>query len=126
MRAAHLDVTGERYGLPTYPFRMAPDGLFTRGQLREMGLRPTGEPVAQLMWCPTRRHRPVGSDVRTAALYRLTETLLRDTPSPARLAGLQRARAARRVCPTCQADAGYVIPAQLGECLDCNDIRAAA
>jgi hypothetical protein len=124
---AFLDPTGRRWGLPTFPYRMAPDGLHTRVQLRAMGLRPTGGPAAQLMW---RSRRAAAGGVRTALLYALADTVARTPASPARLAQLARARAARRVCPTCRADAGYVIPASLGECLDCHDVastgRAAA
>lgn len=32
--------------VPDYRWRMAPDGLATRRQLREMGLRPGGQGVA--------------------------------------------------------------------------------
>jgi hypothetical protein len=125
---AFLDPSGVRYGLPTFPYRMAPDHLATRVQLRAMGLRPTGGPAAQLMWRSRRAAAPGG--VRTALLYALADTVARTPASPARLAQLARARAARRVCPTCGADAGYVIPRSLGECLDCHDVastgRAAA
>jgi len=42
-RGMHIDFydpDGSRYGLPTYPYRCAPDGLLTRRQLRASGLRP--------------------------------------------------------------------------------------
>ncbi|OHV44901.1 RRQRL motif-containing zinc-binding protein [Pseudofrankia sp. BMG5.36] len=112
-----LDPAGTRYGIPTWPWRMTPDHLATRGQLAAMGLRPTGDPVAQLMW----RSRRAASGVRTAALYHLADTVLRTPPAPGRLAQLAAARARRRLCPGCGADAGYVIPARLGVCLDCHD-----
>ncbi len=121
MRAAYFDPQGRRHGIPTWPFGMAPDGLFTRSQLRQMGLRPTGDPVAQLMWDAPSGRRPPGGGARTAALYRLSDTLLRDPVSPARLAQLAGARAARRICPSCRRDVGYVPPAHLGERLDCHD-----
>ena len=45
------DPTGARYGLPTYPYSCAPDGLATIRQLRAAGLRPGGhDPVAQILW----------------------------------------------------------------------------
>jgi hypothetical protein len=61
------DPDGDRYGLPTYPFHWAPDGLLTIRQLRDKGLRPGGQdPVAQILWrrrkriarrtCPTCGH----------------------------------------------------------------------
>jgi hypothetical protein len=36
------DPTGALPGVPTYPWRLAPDGLATRRQLRARGLRPGG------------------------------------------------------------------------------------
>ena len=48
------DPTGARYGIPTYPWRLAPDGLATRRQLRARGLRPGGQPIAaQVHAAPT-------------------------------------------------------------------------
>jgi hypothetical protein len=112
-----LDPDGDRYGLPTWPWRMAPDHLATRRQLAAMGLRPTGEPVAQLMW----RSRRSATGVRTAALYHLADTVLRTPPTARQRAQLAAARARLRICPGCHQDAGYVIPAHLGVCLDCHD-----
>ncbi len=61
------DPTGARYGIPTYPWRYAPDGLATRRQLRAKDLRPGGQPVcAQLML----RHRGRKSGAMVAYLYR--------------------------------------------------------
>ncbi|HEY5019106.1 MAG TPA: RRQRL motif-containing zinc-binding protein, partial [Streptosporangiaceae bacterium] len=58
------DPDGQRYGLPTYPFRFAPAGLLTARQLRARGLRPGGQDVAaQILW----RHRRTR---RVAYLYR--------------------------------------------------------
>jgi hypothetical protein len=58
------DPDGTRYGLPTYPYRCAPDGLLTMRQLRAKGLRPGGQDiVAQILW----RHR---RQRRVAYLYR--------------------------------------------------------
>jgi hypothetical protein len=45
-RAAFFDPTGDRYGIPTYPWKYAPDGYATRRGLRALGLRPGGQPVA--------------------------------------------------------------------------------
>jgi hypothetical protein len=41
-----FDPEGERFGIPTYPWRYAPEGLATRRQLRSQGLRPGGQDVA--------------------------------------------------------------------------------
>ena len=73
-RGLHIDFydpDGSRYGLPTYPWRCAPDGLATRRQLRASGLQPARQPVtAQIIW----RHGgelvgigPGGSGVAVAA-----------------------------------------------------------
>ncbi len=39
--------------------------------------------------------------------------------TPAKWAALGKANAVRRTCPQCRADAGYVIPAELGVCVPC-------
>lgn len=114
------DPGGDRFGIPTFPYRLAPDHLATRAQLRALGLRPTADPVAQLAWRghPARRS---GAGYRTAALYHLAHTQLADPPSPGRLAQLAAARARRRLCPACHTLAGYVIPARYGHCLTCEE-----
>ena len=44
------DPDGQRYGLPTYPYHWAPEGLLTIRQLRAKGLRPGGQDiVAQIL-----------------------------------------------------------------------------
>ncbi|MFJ2632725.1 RRQRL motif-containing zinc-binding protein [Streptomyces sp. NPDC087422] len=110
------DPDGERFGTPTFPFRCAPDGMATRRQLRAKALRPGGQPVAaQLMW----RSRKTRGSVRTAFLYRLDLALPVRPMTPAKWAALARANTARRTCPICLRDAGYVIPASLGSCVPC-------
>jgi hypothetical protein len=114
------DPDGARYGIPTYPFRLAPDDLATRRQLRVRGLRPGGQPVAaQLMW-RSRLARGRGG-VRVAYLYRLDLARPVRPMTPARWAALAAALAARRTCPSCGHDAGYVLPASLGTCLTCHE-----
>lgn len=39
--------------------------------------------------------------------------------TPAKRAALAKANTARRTCPQCRRDAGYVIPAALGVCTPC-------
>jgi hypothetical protein len=110
------DPAGERYGTPTYPFRLAPDGYATRAQLRADGLRPGGQPVAaQLMWCS----RKVRGGVRTAHLYRIDRALPVRPMTPRKAAALAAAMRARRTCPACRRDTGYVIPTSLGTCVPC-------
>jgi hypothetical protein len=51
-----FDPAGTRYGIPTYPWRYAPDGLATRRQLRARGLRPGGQPIAAQVMRQSRRN----------------------------------------------------------------------
>ncbi|MFG3051373.1 RRQRL motif-containing zinc-binding protein [Kitasatospora sp. NPDC048239] len=97
---------------------MAPTGYLTKRQLRARGLRPGGQPVAaQVLW----RSRRSTSGMRAAYLYRLTLAKPVRPMTPARAAALAKANAARRTCPACGHDAGYVLPAHLGTCLPCAD-----
>ncbi|MET9961461.1 RRQRL motif-containing zinc-binding protein [Streptomyces sp. NPDC006326] len=102
-------------GLPVYPWRLAPDGLATRRQLRAAGLRPGGQDVVAQVERPRRRRGPL-----VAFLYRLDLALPVRPMTPARWAALERANGARRVCPVCRRDAGYVIPVSLGMCVPCQ------
>ncbi|MCD5350743.1 RRQRL motif-containing zinc-binding protein [Kineosporia mesophila] len=98
---------------PTYRYGMAPSGLATLRQLSAMGLRPGGcRPVAGVA-------RPRGRWV--AHLYDLTTAKPKRPMTPGRWRALAAANRARRICPTCEQDAGYVIPVVLGECVDCHD-----
>ncbi|MFC7382804.1 RRQRL motif-containing zinc-binding protein [Sphaerisporangium rhizosphaerae] len=119
-RAAFFDPTGQRYGIPTWPWRMAPPHLLTFRQLTARGLRPGGQQVqAQVLW-RSRRYRAPGG-IRAAYLYDIRLALPKRTPTPRQLEALAKANAARRTCPTCGTDAGYVLPRHLGTCLDCAD-----
>lgn len=110
------DPDGVRFGIPTYPFRLAPDGLATRRQLRAAGLRPGGQDIcAQVMWF-SRRH---GRRIRVAYLYRIDRALPVRPMTPAKWAALAAANTARRICPHCHTAAGYVIPTSLGTCVTC-------
>ncbi|WP_406100072.1 RRQRL motif-containing zinc-binding protein [Streptomyces canus] len=109
-----FDPTGERFGIPTFPWSCAPDGMATRRQLRIRGLRPGGQDIAAQMLRPRRRREPL-----TAYLYRIDLARPVRPMTPARWAALAKANAARRRCPECGADAGYVIPPTLGTCVTC-------
>ncbi|MET7742777.1 RRQRL motif-containing zinc-binding protein [Streptomyces sp. NPDC005385] len=102
--------------LPVYRWRLAPDGLATRRQLRAMGLRPGGQDVAAELQRPRRKRGPL-----VAYLYRVDCAKPVRPMTPARRAALARANRARRTCPACRRDAGYVIPASLGACVPCAD-----
>jgi hypothetical protein len=109
-----FDPAGERFGIPTYPWRYAPDDLATRRQLRIRGLRPGGQDIAAQILRPRRRREPL-----TAYLYRVDLARPVRPMTPARWAALAKANAARRRCPECDRDAGYVIPPTLGMCVTC-------
>ncbi|GAA3213926.1 RRQRL motif-containing zinc-binding protein [Actinocorallia longicatena] len=110
-----MDPTATRHDVPTWPWRMAPAHLLTRRQLTARGLRPGGQPIAgQILWGS--RHRP---HLRVAYLYDIRFALPKRTATPRQLAALAKANAARRTCPRCTRDAGYVLPTRYGCCLDC-------
>ncbi|MGW8994368.1 RRQRL motif-containing zinc-binding protein [Streptomyces zhihengii] len=100
--------------LPVFRWRLAPDGLATRRQLRALGLRPGGQDVAAQLERPRKRRGPL-----VAYLYRIDRAKPVRPMTPARRAALAKALAARRQCPGCGRDAGYVIPASLGTCVPC-------
>ncbi|MCZ0980244.1 hypothetical protein O1L60_18075 [Streptomyces diastatochromogenes] len=103
-------------GLPVYRWRLAPEGLATFRQLRALGLRPAGQPVVAQLERSRRRRGPL-----VAFLYRIDLARPVRPMTPARWAALERANAARRVCPECGRDAGYRIPSSLGMCVPCAD-----
>ncbi|MFC9240896.1 RRQRL motif-containing zinc-binding protein [Streptomyces decoyicus] len=122
-RSRFWDPDGTTYGVPTYPWRLAPDGLATRAQLRARGLRPGGQEIAaQILW-RSRRPRP---GVRAAYLYRIDLAKPVRPMTPARWEALAKANAARRTCPGCGLDRGYTIPTSLGVCVTCADASALA
>ncbi|MEU4268172.1 RRQRL motif-containing zinc-binding protein [Streptomyces sp. NPDC026092] len=100
--------------IPVYQWRLAPDGLATFRQLRARGLRPGGQPVVAQLERPRRRRGPL-----VAYLYRVDLAKPVRPMTAAKRAALERANAARRVCPTCRRDAGYRIPSSLGMCTLC-------
>ncbi|MBD0423494.1 hypothetical protein H0H10_30800 [Streptomyces sp. TRM S81-3] len=100
--------------VPVYRWRLAPDGLATRRQLRALGLRPGGQDVAAQVERPRRRRGPL-----VAYLYRVDLAKPVRPMTPAKRAALAKANAARRTCPECRRDAGYVIPVSLGTCATC-------
>ncbi|MET7788017.1 RRQRL motif-containing zinc-binding protein [Streptomyces sp. 900116325] len=104
--------------IPDYRWRMAPEGLATRRQLREMGLRPGGQDVAAELQRPRRRRGPL-----VAYLYRVDRAKPVRPMTAGRTASLAKAMRARRTCPNCRTDAGYCIPRSLGMCVTCDDIR---
>jgi hypothetical protein len=111
--ALHVyDPTGAYHsGLPTYPYRLAPEGLATRRQLRRLGLRPAGQPIAaQILWRKGKR---------VAHLFRIDLARPKRTATAAQRAAIDKALTARRTCATCGLVKDYYIPRRFGECLDC-------
>ena len=100
--------------LPVYRWRLAPDGYATYRQLRARGLRPGSQGVAAQMERPRRRRGPL-----VAYLYRIDQAKPVRPMTTGRWAALAKANAARRMCPECRRDAGYVIPTSLGTCVTC-------
>jgi hypothetical protein len=111
---AFYDPDGIRHGMPTYPFRWAPEGLATLRQLRAKGLRPGGQAItAQILW----RHR---TQRRVAYLYREDLAKPKRHATPAQLGAIAKALRARRTCPSCGTERPYYIPRSTGECNDCT------
>ncbi|WP_329338527.1 hypothetical protein OG252_23865 [Streptomyces sp. NBC_01352] len=109
-----FDPAGARYGIPTFPWRCVPDGYATLRQLRARGLRPGGQSVAAQALRPRFRRGPL-----VAYFYRLDCAKPVRPMTPAKWRALECANRARRTCPQCRTDAGYVIPTSLGVCVTC-------
>ncbi|MEU8252299.1 RRQRL motif-containing zinc-binding protein [Nonomuraea sp. NPDC048916] len=123
IRTRFWDPTGDRHGIPTYPWKLAPAHLRTLRQLTGEGLRPGGQGVqAQVLWCSRRYGAP---GVRAAYLYDVRFALPKRTATLRQRVALSKANAARRTCPECLTDVGYVLPRHLGTCLDCAEEVAA-
>lgn len=111
-----LDTAASRQALDDGEFLVirwgyAPTNLMTVRQLAARGLRPGGhEPVGVIRW---RRGQ------RVAYLYDSTRAVAKRPPTPANLAALDRAMAARRRCQTCGNDAGYCVPLRTRQCGTC-------
>lgn len=107
------DPEGRVHGIPTYPWRMAPDGLATKRQLAAQGLRPAGSPVvAQVMW---RRRRKDA----VAYLYRVVDAKPKRPPTPGNLRAVAAMLAARSTCQRCGKVFDYCLPAGR-TCLKCD------
>ncbi|MDX3757275.1 RRQRL motif-containing zinc-binding protein [Streptomyces sp. AK02-04a] len=110
-----FDPSGARYGVPTYPWRLAPDGLASRRQLRAQGLRPGGQPIAAQVMRVNRR----AGGVRVAYLYRLDLALPVRPMTSRKWGALALAMLARRTCPECHLTYSYCMPRSLGMCVLC-------
>ncbi|MEU1312185.1 RRQRL motif-containing zinc-binding protein [Streptomyces cinnamoneus] len=110
------DPSGTTWGIPTYPWRFAPDGLATRRQLRAQGLRPGGQPIAAQVMRASRKRR---TGIQVAYLYQVDKAKPVRPMTPGRQVALNKAMTARRTCPTCRTITGYCIPTSLGMCVTC-------
>ena len=115
------DPAGTRYGVPTFPWKFAPDGLATRRQLREKGLRPGGQPIAAQVMRRSRRRK---SGCAVAYLYRIDRALPVRPMTSRKWGALALAMLARRTCPVCNVTYSYCLPTSLGMCLLCHNARA--
>ncbi|MCX5296837.1 hypothetical protein OG898_10080 [Streptomyces sp. NBC_00193] len=102
--------------LPIYRWRLAPEGLATRRQLRAVGLRPGGQDVVAQVERPRRRRGPL-----VAYLYRVDLAKPVRPMTENRWAALEKANDARRQCPVCRERLPYVIPTSRGMCNACAD-----
>ncbi|GAB4203508.1 MAG: hypothetical protein OHK0022_27710 [Roseiflexaceae bacterium] len=75
----------------------------TRRQLAELGLRPGGPIVAQVVWGRGRKEK-------FANLYDKAEAKPKKEATVAQLAALEQAQLKRRTCPGCGVDQGFVLP----------------
>lgn len=118
-RGKFMDPEGATYGIPTYPWKLAPDHLLTLRQLRKRGLRPGGQEVqAQIAW-PS--NRPGSRDgVAYAYLYDVRLAKPKRTATPAQLAAIGKALTARCTCPDCGVVQTYYIPRRFGACYECD------
>lgn len=125
MRASDWDPSGELHGgMPTYPWGQAPRERYaTRRQLRAMGLRPGGQPVAAQM-IRHRKRRRYGAErpPLVAYLYLIALAKPKRTATLAQEWALDRAMAARQTCPVCRRRYSFCLPLRsLGSCLECHD-----
>ncbi|MCM2427557.1 RRQRL motif-containing zinc-binding protein [Streptomyces sp. RKAG337] len=99
--------------LPVYRYRLAPHGLMTRRQLRREGLSAArAEVVGEIRW---RRGR------RVAYLYNPATARPLRPMTPGRWRSHAAMMRARRTCPACRTDRGYVVPRSIGTCWPCAD-----
>ncbi|WP_371670895.1 hypothetical protein OG985_26705 [Streptomyces sp. NBC_00289] len=119
-----FDPTGARYGIPTYPWRYAPDGYATRRQLRTKGLRPGGQPIAAQVMITNRKARTP----RIAYLYRVDLAKPVRPMTSRKWGALALAMLARRTCPRCQITYSYCLSTRhsiCGLCIAAEEQRAA-
>ena len=110
---------GTHDGLPLLAHGCAPrDKLATFRQLRAMDLRPGGaDPVAVLFG----RHH-VSGKTWFASLYLIATAVPVRPMTPAKWTALAKANLARRICPECGRDRGYLIWPSIRMCIPCYEL----
>jgi DNA polymerase-3 subunit epsilon len=109
----------ETSGIEVYSwFDQVPPELKTRNQLKELGLRPTGQIKAKVVW-----KRRGGTGV--AYLYDSSEVAPKKDATEAQLTALEKARLARSTCPYCGTVKNFILPKRWSslDCESCYDKR---
>ncbi|MEV6604717.1 RRQRL motif-containing zinc-binding protein [Kutzneria sp. NPDC051319] len=108
---------GTEGGLPLLPRGWAPKTLLaTVRQLKKLGLRPGGhDPVAVLYGYSSKGGQWF------APLYLIARAKPMLPMTPNRWRSIAKANTARRCCPVCGRDRGYIIPPSLGMCVPCTE-----
>jgi hypothetical protein len=113
-RRRFFDPEGKRYGLPTWPWQMAPAHLATRRQLSAAGLRPGGSaPAGQVMWM---RHRKPA----VAFLYDLGAAVPKREYGPGLARSVAAMLAARSTCRNCGTAYDFCLP-KTRDCAVCQN-----
>ncbi|MBF6467034.1 hypothetical protein IU427_17865 [Nocardia beijingensis] len=92
MSSRFHDPDGKRFGVPTWPWGLAPQHLRTRRQLAREGMSPGGEYEAQVLRARGGTRGPL-----TAHLYDAESAVPKRVPTAAQLEALQLARWQRSV-----------------------------
>jgi hypothetical protein len=105
-------------GLPLLPVGWAPKALLaTVRQLKTMRLRPGGQDPVAVLYGYSR----TGGKQWFANLYLIAKAKPMLPMTPNRWRSIAKANTARRCCPVCGRDRGYIIPPSLGMCVDCTE-----
>lgn len=122
-REKFMDPEGKKYGLPTYPWRCAPEGQLTRDQLGALRLRPAGQsPCGQIMWAAGRDPLTRKQRIRTALLYRLELAKPKQPMTPAMWRRYEAMMLPRRTCKDCKTVYPYDLSVKWGRiCWPCLD-----
>lgn len=97
--------------LPTYPwFDVVPEHLKTRNQLGELGLKPGGPKVAEVVWDRGKKY---------AYLYDVGQAVDKRPLSAQAAATIGSRKLARRTCPVCRRVLDHILRAPTcDECMD--------